>query len=130
MPMNVFRTNSKHRLKLATAQRPILPMATRSRGALIIKQRWIRGGGWYPDRQLRLFKKNQGRWKQRHIHESVQMNPSARRKTFSGDLLALHVANAAYHHRINWRALRALAARQMFEEGRRTSILAWRRRDQ
>ena len=23
------------------------------------QQRWIRGGGWYPDRQLRLFKKSQ-----------------------------------------------------------------------
>src|SRR5215207_8987232 len=39
------------------------------------QQRWIRGGGWYPDRQLRLFKKSKGRWKQRHIHESVAMDP-------------------------------------------------------
>src|SRR5262245_51257942 len=35
------------------------------------QQRWIRGGGWYPDRQLRLFRKSKGHWKQRHIHESV-----------------------------------------------------------
>src|SRR4029453_9886827 len=40
--------------------------------------RWIRGGGWYPDRQLRLFRKNKGRWKQRHIHESVTMDPGVR----------------------------------------------------
>ena len=26
------------------------------------QQRWIRGGGWYPDRQLRLFKKSHGHW--------------------------------------------------------------------
>ena len=24
--------------------------------------RWIRGGGWYPDRQLRLYRKSRGRW--------------------------------------------------------------------
>src|SRR5688572_16630334 len=30
------------------------------------QQRWIRGGGWYPDKQLRLFKRTKGRWKQRH----------------------------------------------------------------
>ena len=38
------------------------------------QRRWIRGGGWYPDRQLRLFKKSRGHWKERHIHESVVMN--------------------------------------------------------
>src|SRR5258708_20793243 len=30
--------------------------------------RWIRGGGWYPDRQLRLFRKAQGAWQGAHIH--------------------------------------------------------------
>src|ERR1041385_2556893 len=35
--------------------------------------RWIRGGGWYPDRQLRLFRKSKGHWKQRHVHASVTM---------------------------------------------------------
>ena len=24
--------------------------------------RWIRGGGWYPDQQLRLYRKGRGRW--------------------------------------------------------------------
>ena len=33
------------------------------------QQRWIRGGGWYPDKQLRLFNRTQGGWKERHIHE-------------------------------------------------------------
>ncbi len=36
--------------------------------------RWIRGGGWYPDYQLRLFKRTQGHWGERLIHESVSMN--------------------------------------------------------
>jgi glycosyltransferase involved in cell wall biosynthesis len=87
------------------------------------QQRWIRGGGWYPDRQLRLFRKSKGHWKQRHIHESVTMNPGARVDTLAGDLLHYTSEDAAHHHRMIGERYAPLAARQMFEEGRRTSIL-------
>ena len=85
--------------------------------------RWIRGGGWYPDRQLRLFRKSKGRWKQRHIHESVTMDPGARVARLTGDLLHYTSPNAAHHHRMIGERYAPLAARQMFEEGRRTSVL-------
>src|SRR5215216_3499717 len=85
--------------------------------------RWIRGGGWYPDRQLRLFKKSKGRWKQRHVHESVTMDPGARVEKLTGDLLHYTSQNAAHHHRMIGERYAPLAARQMFEEGRRTSVL-------
>jgi glycosyltransferase involved in cell wall biosynthesis len=85
--------------------------------------RWIRGGGWYPDRQLRLFRKNKGHWKQRHIHESVTMDPGARVERLAGDLLHYTSQNAAHHHRMIGERYAPLAARQMFEEGRRTSVL-------
>lgn len=87
------------------------------------QQRWIRGGGWYPDRQLRLFKKSQGHWKQRHIHESVEMNAGARVEKLQGDLLHYTSPDAAHHHRMIGERYAPLAARQMFEEGRRTSAL-------
>jgi len=87
------------------------------------QQRWIRGGGWYPDRQLRLFKKTQGHWKQRHIHESVEMNNGARVDRLKGDLLHYTSQDAAHHHRMIGERYAPLAARQMFEEGRRTSVL-------
>ncbi len=32
--------------------------------------RWIRHGGWYPNRLIRLFDKNKGEWSQQHVHES------------------------------------------------------------
>src|ERR1043165_2222792 len=85
--------------------------------------RWIRGGGWYPDRQLRLFRKSKGRWKQRHIHESVTMDPGARVEKLNGDLLHYTSHNAAHHHRMIGERYAPLAARQMFEDGRRTSVL-------
>jgi (heptosyl)LPS beta-1,4-glucosyltransferase len=87
------------------------------------QQRWIRGGGWYPDRQLRLFRKSKGHWKQRHIHESVTMNPGALVDRLSGDLLHYTAQDAADHHRMIGERYAPLAALQMFEEGRRTSAL-------
>ena len=86
--------------------------------------RWIKGGGWYPDRQLRLFKKSMGHWKKRHIHESVTMNAEARIETLVGDILHYTVKDAAYHHRMIGERYAPLAARQMFEEGKRTSTFS------
>ena len=84
--------------------------------------RWISGGGWYPDRQLRLFKKSRGRWEGRHIHESVKIN-DGRIDKLSGDIMHYSVRDAAHHHRMIGERYAPLAARQMFEEGRRTSTL-------
>ena len=86
--------------------------------------RWIRGGGWYPDRQLRLFRKTAGHWKKRHIHESVEMEPGARVEALDGDLLHYTVRDAAHHHKMIGERYAPLAARQMFEEGRRTSAVS------
>jgi (heptosyl)LPS beta-1,4-glucosyltransferase len=87
------------------------------------QSRWIRGGGWYPDRQLRLFKKTEGHWKNRHIHESVTLNAGARVEKLTGDLLHYTSHDASHHHRMIGERYAPLAARQMFEDGRRTSTL-------
>ena len=85
--------------------------------------RWIKGGGWYPDWQLRLFRKARGRWSPRHIHESVTMDGDARVEKLSGDLLHYSVRDSAQHHRMIGERYAPLAAQQMFEEGRRTSAM-------
>ncbi|MDI6892748.1 MAG: glycosyltransferase family 2 protein [Actinomycetota bacterium] len=36
--------------------------------------RWVRYGDQYPDYQLRLFRKDRGRFESRRVHERVQMN--------------------------------------------------------
>lgn len=46
--------------------------------------RWIRHGDWYPDFQLRLFRRDKGRWKE-PIHEFINIQGSV--ATFSEDLL-------------------------------------------
>jgi glycosyltransferase involved in cell wall biosynthesis len=35
---------------------------------------WIRHGGWYPDYNLRLFKKSAGRFEERAVHEKMVVN--------------------------------------------------------
>lgn len=85
--------------------------------------RWICGGGWYPDRQLRLYKKTRGRWQGPHIHESVKLNQGARVAKLAGDILHYPGGDAAEHHRLIGERYAPLGARQMFEQGRRTSPL-------
>lgn len=36
--------------------------------------RWVRHGGWYPEYHLRLFRKDKGRFKERLVHEGVEVS--------------------------------------------------------
>lgn len=83
--------------------------------------RAIRHGGWYPDRQLRLFDRRKGHWKPVLIHESVEMAPGSRVGKMDGDILHYSVENAAHHNRMIAERYAPLAARQMFENGKRTT---------
>jgi len=33
--------------------------------------KWIRHSGWYPDRKIRLFRKDKARWEGEHVHEKL-----------------------------------------------------------
>lgn len=85
--------------------------------------RWIRGGGWYPDYQLRLFNRRSGHWGDRIIHESVVMNENARVETLRGDLLHYSMSDPAHHRRMIDERYAPLGAAQMHREGKRTSHL-------
>jgi glycosyltransferase involved in cell wall biosynthesis len=85
--------------------------------------RWIRGGGWYPDYQLRLYKKSRGRWEGAFVHESVQFESGAIVKRLKGDILHYVKDDIANSHRMVGERYAPLGARQMFEAGRRTSPL-------
>jgi len=43
----------------------------------IIFGKWIEHSGWYPDFQLRLFKKGKGRFTKAHVHEPLSLNGEA-----------------------------------------------------
>jgi glycosyltransferase involved in cell wall biosynthesis len=48
---------------------------------------WIKHGGWYPDKQLRLWDKNWGSWNKNKIHEKVELKPDTKPGHLKGDLL-------------------------------------------
>jgi glycosyltransferase involved in cell wall biosynthesis len=81
----------------------------------------IRHGGWYPDRQLRLFNKTQGKWKEVLIHESFILADSAGIGQLDGDIHHFSVENASHHHQMIGERYAPLAALQMFKDGKTTS---------
>lgn len=83
----------------------------------------IRHSGWYPDRQLRLFDRTKGRWKEVAIHESFEMQPTSKAGELRGDLYHYSVENAEHHHRMIGERYAPLSAHQMYESGRRTSSI-------
>jgi glycosyltransferase involved in cell wall biosynthesis len=85
--------------------------------------RWIRGGGWYPDYQLRFYRTARGRWQGAFIHESVKLAEDARVSILKGDILHYSVRDAAHHHQMIGERYAPLSAKQMYERGRRTTPL-------
>ena len=80
--------------------------------------RWIRSTDWYPDHQLRLYDRRRALWTGRHVHESVRADgPVARLR---GEIQHYAYRDLA-HHLQTMDRYTTLAARQMFEDGRRAS---------
>lgn len=80
--------------------------------------RWIRGGGWYPDRNIRLFNRKHGRFDDVAVHESVHLNGTV--VPLHGDILHYSYRDIADHlDRIN--KYSNLSARIWFEKGRRAN---------
>jgi glycosyltransferase involved in cell wall biosynthesis len=78
--------------------------------------RWLRSTDWYPDHQLRLYDRRRGRWAGRHVHESVRADGTVAR--LSGEILHYAYRDLS-HHLQTMDRYTTLAARQLFEDGRR-----------
>lgn len=39
--------------------------------------KWIKHAGWYPDHQLRLFKKDKGKFEEKNVHEMIRLDGEA-----------------------------------------------------
>ncbi len=48
---------------------------------------WIKYGGWYPDRKIRLWDKTQGQWGGKNPHDKVIMNTAEPSSFLDGDIL-------------------------------------------
>ncbi|MBC8327544.1 MAG: glycosyltransferase family 2 protein [Planctomycetes bacterium] len=81
--------------------------------------RWIRGGGWYPDRKLRLFRRSAGRFAGRDPHDKVVVDGPV--GELQGDLLHYAYRDLA-HHRAKMDGYTTAAARSAFAAGRRAAL--------
>jgi glycosyltransferase involved in cell wall biosynthesis len=82
--------------------------------------RWIRSTDWYPDHQLRLYDRRRAKWTGRYVHESLRVEGDIGR--LRAELRHLPYRDVSHHLRTIDR-YSGLAARQMFEDGRRTGPL-------
>lgn len=83
--------------------------------------REIRHGGWYPDRQLRLFDRRKGKWKDVPVHESFEIAGDGQIGHLRRDLIHFSVDGALHHHRMIGERYAPLAAQAMFAAGKRVS---------
>jgi glycosyltransferase involved in cell wall biosynthesis len=87
--------------------------------------RWIRHLGWYPDYTLRLWRRGQGRYRDREVHEEVEVDGPV-------GILPPPLDHYSYKNMEEYAARQKryarLAAREMFKQGRRPrpGELRWR----
>jgi glycosyltransferase involved in cell wall biosynthesis len=82
--------------------------------------RWVRTTDFYPDYQTRLYDRRFARWRGAHVHESVEVDGGVGQ--LAGELQHYSYKDLRDHlDRINQYS--TLAARQMYESGRRSGPL-------
>ena len=84
--------------------------------------KWIRHCGWYPDIKLRLWDRSKGRWGGVNPHDHVIMDDASRIGYLSGDLLHYSYPTID-HHIAQINRFSTIAARAVFERGRRANLL-------
>lgn len=78
--------------------------------------KWIRHSGWYPDRKVRLYRRDRGRWVGDFVHESVVVSGPIGH--LEGDLLH-YTCDTFRDHRANVERYTDLAAREIVASGQR-----------
>jgi glycosyltransferase involved in cell wall biosynthesis len=83
---------------------------------------WIRHGGWYPDRKVRLFDKRKGAWGGTNPHDKIVLNGEAATMGLKGDILHYSYYTVDDHLRqIDY--FTGISAQNLFKEGRKPSSI-------
>jgi glycosyltransferase involved in cell wall biosynthesis len=83
--------------------------------------RWINHSGFYPDRQLRLFRRNLGQWIGGRVHERVQIQGQV--GALKNDLLHYPYKGLISGQLQTVNSFSSLLAEDMYEKGRRYNVL-------
>jgi (heptosyl)LPS beta-1,4-glucosyltransferase len=76
--------------------------------------RWIKHSGWYPDYQMRLYRKTDSFWDGVAPHQTARVNGAI--ETLDGELLHYTKRDLSDHHRVT-ETYATLAAEHLSEEG-------------
>jgi glycosyltransferase involved in cell wall biosynthesis len=82
--------------------------------------RWIRRGGWYPDRKIRLFRRSKGRWGGVNPHDHLRVEGRVER--LEGDLLHYSYRSISDHLK-TIDSFTTIAAKEKRAAGRRAGVL-------
>lgn len=83
---------------------------------------WIRFGGWYPDTKVRLVKRALCQWAGTNPHDKITFTTAVKPIHLKGDIMHYSIDSVAHHRQIvdNFSTI---AARALFEKGKRPSPL-------
>jgi glycosyltransferase involved in cell wall biosynthesis len=83
---------------------------------------WIRHSAWYPDRQLRLFNKEMGKWGTKNVHETFRMAAGSKISGLKGDLLHWS-SNSVEDFSAKIISYSDIAAKEFYKKGKKASFL-------
>ncbi len=84
--------------------------------------KWIKHSGWYPDKKLRIWNKNKGKWGGINPHDEVLMSEGSTKKYLPGNLLHYSYYSIQQHiSQIN--SFTEIGAKEAFKNGRKSNLL-------
>ncbi len=82
---------------------------------------WIKHSGWYPDKKLRLFDRNQAKWGGKNPHDIVEVDPEIKVEKINLDILHYSFPDLGSHiKQIDF--FTRIMAKEMVERGKRPSL--------
>lgn len=84
--------------------------------------KWIKNGGWYPDKKLRLWDSSKGSWQGINPHDEFIMEKGATTQHIKADILHYSYYSISDHlKQVNY--FTDIASRAYFEKGKRSSLI-------
>ncbi|MEQ9148381.1 MAG: glycosyltransferase family 2 protein, partial [Cytophagales bacterium] len=84
--------------------------------------KWIRHGTWYPDRKIRLFKKDAGSWKGSNPHDRFDVREGKNISFIKGDILHYTMDNISDHLK-QMDYFTEIMARDLHKAGKKSNYL-------
>ena len=83
---------------------------------------WIKHGGWYPDRKVRLFDRSISQWAGVNPHDKIELQSGAKCGLLKGDILHYTYNDLGEHIR-QADKFSAIIAADLFHRGKKTSLI-------